>query len=140
MNNFRKVATSATSLIFPRHFVKVVNPFLWHLEKAVSPLSLLQGGALVVGIEVVVLAVLGNTIQVAVRVEQLLPTFGQIRGEKGGEVASEHHVISDLGLDPLEPCKNGNFHFWFWTLVQLTHGLSVIAVFPTFFDTKSCFK
>ena len=117
-----------------------MNLFLGHLRKVVSPLSLLQGGALVVGIEVVVLAVLGNAIQVAVRIEQLLPTFGQIRGEKGGEVAGEHHGISALRLDPLEPCKNLNFHFWFWTLVQLTHGLSVIAVSHTFFDTKSCFK
>lgn len=68
---------------------------------ALLPLRLLKSGAFVVGIEVVVLAVLGNAVQVAVRVEQLLTTLGQVRGEEGGEVSSEHHGFVRLGLEVL---------------------------------------
>ena len=87
--------------------------------KALLPLRLLKGGALVVGIEVVVLAILSNAVQVAIRVEKLLPALGQVRGKEGGEVSSKHLGIVRLGLEPskslkslLKPLKNFTLVFW----------------------------
>ena len=77
-------------------------------NSAFSPLRLFKGGTLVIGIEVVVLAVLGYAVQVAVGVQQLLPTLGQIRGKEGGEVSSEHHGFIRLGLEPSRSPKRLN--------------------------------